>query len=107
MGKAGRRWRCAERLSSCTAPTPPHTARRRSAREEAPDGRVVDARPQLVEPRRRVETLPRVAMGLGVTPWLLGLGITLSVIMGTLGGLYPAWRAARLVPMEAIRIGSH
>jgi putative ABC transport system permease protein len=38
---------------------------------------------------------------------LLGLGIGLSVVMGTLGGLYPAWRAARLVPMEAIRLGSH
>jgi putative ABC transport system permease protein len=38
---------------------------------------------------------------------LLGLGIGLSVTMGTLGGLYPAWRAARLVPMEAIRLGSH
>jgi putative ABC transport system permease protein len=38
---------------------------------------------------------------------LLGLGIALSVTMGTLGGLYPAWRAARLVPMEAIRLGSH
>ena len=44
---------------------------------------------------------------LGVTPAMLGLGIGLSVVMGTLGGLYPAWRAARLVPMEAIRIGSH
>jgi putative ABC transport system permease protein len=44
---------------------------------------------------------------LGVTPALLALGIILSVLMGTLGGLYPAWRAARLVPMEAIRIGSH
>jgi putative ABC transport system permease protein len=44
---------------------------------------------------------------LGVTPAILGLGLFLSVVMGTLGGLYPAWRAARLVPMEAIRIGSH
>ncbi len=44
---------------------------------------------------------------LGVDPPLLALGVSLSVVMGTLGGLYPAWRAARLVPMEAIRIGSH
>jgi putative ABC transport system permease protein len=44
---------------------------------------------------------------LGITPGMLALGVGLSVVMGTLGGLYPAWRAARLVPMEAIRIGSH
>jgi putative ABC transport system permease protein len=44
---------------------------------------------------------------LAVTPALLGLGIGLSVFMGALGGFYPAWRAARLVPMEAIRLGSH
>ena len=37
--------------------------------------------------------------------WRVGIG--LSVVTGTLGGLYPAWRAARLVPMEAIRLGSH
>ena len=39
--------------------------------------------------------------------WLLVVGIILSVVTGTLGGLYPAWRAARLVPMDAIRVGSH
>ena len=44
---------------------------------------------------------------LGMTPSLLALGIGLSVVMGTLGGLYPAWQAARLVPMDAIRLGSH
>jgi putative ABC transport system permease protein len=43
---------------------------------------------------------------LGMTPALLGMGIALSVIMGTLGGIYPAWRAASLIPMEAIRLGS-
>ena len=41
---------------------------------------------------------------LGMTPSLLALGVGLSVMMGTLGGLYPAWRA-RLVPMDAIRLG--
>lgn len=44
---------------------------------------------------------------LAVTPELIALGLGLSVVMGTLGGLYPAWRAARLVPMEAIRLGAH
>ena len=44
---------------------------------------------------------------LGMPPSLWALGIGLSVATGTLGGLYPAWRAARLVPMEAIRLGSH
>jgi putative ABC transport system permease protein len=44
---------------------------------------------------------------LDIPPWLFALGIALSVVTGTLGGLYPAWRAARLVPMDAIRVGSH
>ena len=38
---------------------------------------------------------------------LVGIGLALSVVMGTLGGLYPAWKASRLVPMDAIRLGSH
>ncbi len=33
-------------------------------------------------------------------------GLSLSIAMGTLGGLYPAWKASRLVPMAAIRLGS-
>jgi putative ABC transport system permease protein len=43
---------------------------------------------------------------LRLTPRLIALGLALSVVTGTLGGLYPAWRAARLVPMEAIRLGA-
>jgi putative ABC transport system permease protein len=46
-------------------------------------------------------------MRLLLPPWLFAVGISLSLVTGTLGGLYPAWRAARLVPMDAIRIGSH
>jgi putative ABC transport system permease protein len=38
--------------------------------------------------------------------WLFVLGIGISLVTGTLGGLYPAWRASRLVPMDAIRLGS-
>ena len=33
-------------------------------------------------------------------------GLLLSIVMGTLGGLYPAWKASRLVPMDAIRLGA-
>ncbi len=44
---------------------------------------------------------------LDVSPALLALGLSLAVIMGVVGGLYPAWKASNLVPMEAIRLGSH
>ena len=50
---------------------------------------------------------PRAGVQLTMPPWLFALGVGLSVVTGTLGGLYPAWRAARLVPMDAIRVGSH
>jgi putative ABC transport system permease protein len=43
---------------------------------------------------------------LGMPPSLWAVGLGLSVATGTLGGLYPAWRAARMAPMEAIRVGA-
>jgi putative ABC transport system permease protein len=46
-------------------------------------------------------------LSLQFTPRLIAIGLALSVVMGTLGGLYPAWKASRLVPMDAIRLGSH
>ncbi len=45
-------------------------------------------------------------MRLSLPANLFLLGIGLSLVTGTLGGLYPAWRASRLVPMDAIRLGS-
>ena len=38
-----------------------------------------------------------------VTPELVLQGLTLCVALGIVGGLYPAWRATRLRPVEALR----
>ncbi len=42
-----------------------------------------------------------VSVGITLGSMLLGLG--LAVIAGALGSLYPAWRASRISPMEALR----
>ena len=46
-------------------------------------------------------------LSLQFAPKHVAMGLALSIVMGTLGGLYPAWKASRLVPMDAIRLGSH
>ena len=40
---------------------------------------------------------------LHVESWSVALGLALSVATGVLFGLFPAWRAARLDPVEALR----
>ena len=45
-------------------------------------------------------------LSLFISPFNATRGLLLSIIMGTLGGLYPAWKASRLVPMAAIRLGA-
>jgi putative ABC transport system permease protein len=37
-----------------------------------------------------------------VPPWASGGGVLATVVIGTIAGLYPAWRAARLAPTEAL-----
>ena len=38
-----------------------------------------------------------------IEPWSIVLGLGLSVATGVVFGLFPAWRAARLDPVEALR----
>jgi ABC-type antimicrobial peptide transport system permease subunit len=37
------------------------------------------------------------------TPQLLGQAVVVAMIAGVMGGLYPAWRATRMRPVEALR----
>lgn len=37
-----------------------------------------------------------------VTSWVLGRALLIGILIGVLGGLYPAWRAARLSPARAL-----
>lgn len=44
-------------------------------------------------------------MNLYASPGVLAFSLMFSVILGMLGGLYPAWWAVRMSPMDAIRRG--
>jgi putative ABC transport system permease protein len=37
-----------------------------------------------------------------VTAWALGRGLLVGVAIGVLGGIYPAWRVARMTPLRAL-----
>ena len=40
-----------------------------------------------------------------LTPWIAVMGVTFSTVLGALAGMLPAWNAARLDPVEALRYG--
>ena len=44
-----------------------------------------------------------IAFSFRVTPGLLSSGLLFAVVMGVLGGFFPAWRAARLQVVQALR----
>jgi ABC-type lipoprotein release transport system permease subunit len=48
-------------------------------------------------------TFTEVAFAFRVTPGLLLTAVTVAVVLGVLGGAFPAWRASRMVPTDALR----
>ncbi len=51
------------------------------------------------------QTFTEVAFAFRVTPPVIATAIAFALLLGLLGGAWPAWRAARLVPTEALRRG--
>jgi ABC-type lipoprotein release transport system permease subunit len=49
------------------------------------------------------QSFSEVAFAFRVTPALLAWGVVFSIVMGIAGGFFPAWRAARLRVVEALR----
>ena len=49
------------------------------------------------------QTFSQVAFALAVTPKLLGVAMGLAAIIGLVGGLFPALRAARLPIASGLR----
>jgi len=49
------------------------------------------------------QSFSQIAFAFAVTPHLLMQALMYSVVMGLLGGLFPAWRAARLPVVTALR----
>jgi putative ABC transport system permease protein len=51
------------------------------------------------------QTFTEMAFAFRVTPLVLGIAIAFALMLGLLGGAWPAWRAARLRPTVALRQG--
>jgi putative ABC transport system permease protein len=51
------------------------------------------------------QTFTEMAFAFRVTPIVLGMAIALALMLGLVGGAWPAWRAARLKPTIALRQG--
>ncbi len=49
------------------------------------------------------QTFSQVSFAFAVTPRLLTQGAVYAIVMGFVGGLLPAWRAARLPVVTALR----
>ena len=48
-------------------------------------------------------TFTDVAFAFRITPGILAASVAFSVALGLIGGAWPAWRAARMTPTQALR----
>lgn len=51
------------------------------------------------------QTFTEVAFAFRVTPTVLAVSVSFALLLGLLGGAWPAWRAATMRPTEALRRG--
>jgi putative ABC transport system permease protein len=48
-------------------------------------------------------TAAAIATSVTVTPELIGIGLGVAVLLGVVGSIYPAWRASKIKPAEAMK----
>jgi ABC-type antimicrobial peptide transport system permease subunit len=60
---------------------------------------------QGVETGTMNQTFSEVTFAFRTTPWVMGLSIAFAAALGLCGGMFPAWRAARMTPTQALRRG--
>ena len=49
------------------------------------------------------ETFSEVTFAFRTTPLVLVIAVTFAMVLGLVGGLFPAWRAAQMTPTQALR----
>ncbi len=67
-------------------------------------GRVISVLALVNSLRQAAQTgVPPAAVDIIPPPWLLGLALAFAAVMGLVSGVYPALRAATLLPVQALR----
>lgn len=51
------------------------------------------------------ETFSEVTFAFRTTPFVMLVAVTFAMVLGLVGGLFPAWRAAQMTPTQALRRG--
>ena len=63
----------------------------------------IEGQPAIVTSTTNWSSFSQIAFQFLVTPRILALGVLFSLVMGLVGGFFPARRASRLPVIQAIR----